>query len=328
MTKDNATIARILKENGYVTSWFGKNHNTPDLSISGRRVWVSSISMASWVAIRASGSRETCTATPRKFTPTMTIRITTWLPLWRTMRSTTCTTAGPFGVVLQVTDDGDGELVAADDTFALIGSGTEPPVADAGGPYSGAPGAPISFNGGGSNDPDGGALRYAWDFGDGEFASGVSPTHEYATIGTYDVTVTVVDDTGRADVATTEADIEEPPAPPPPPPPEDDSGCFIATAAYGSYLEPEVMTLRQFRDRWLLTNAPGRAFVDFYYQTSPPVADTIAANDGLRLLVRVLLTPVVYTVKYPLSSGAILLLFVAWRVRRRRPEVSTVATID
>ena len=34
MTKDNATIAKILKENGYVTSWFGKNHNTPDSQIS------------------------------------------------------------------------------------------------------------------------------------------------------------------------------------------------------------------------------------------------------------------------------------------------------
>ena len=34
MTKDNATIARILKGNGYVTSWFGKNHNTPDLQVS------------------------------------------------------------------------------------------------------------------------------------------------------------------------------------------------------------------------------------------------------------------------------------------------------
>ncbi|MEA3277778.1 MAG: arylsulfatase [Pseudomonadota bacterium] len=34
MTKDNATIARILKGHGYVTSWFGKNHNTPDLQTS------------------------------------------------------------------------------------------------------------------------------------------------------------------------------------------------------------------------------------------------------------------------------------------------------
>jgi hypothetical protein len=26
---DNATVGKILKENGYATSWFGKNHNTP-----------------------------------------------------------------------------------------------------------------------------------------------------------------------------------------------------------------------------------------------------------------------------------------------------------
>ena len=34
MTKDKATIATILKGHGYVTSWFGKNHNTPDLVTS------------------------------------------------------------------------------------------------------------------------------------------------------------------------------------------------------------------------------------------------------------------------------------------------------
>jgi arylsulfatase A-like enzyme len=34
MTRDKATIARILKGHGYVTSWFGKNHNTPDLPTS------------------------------------------------------------------------------------------------------------------------------------------------------------------------------------------------------------------------------------------------------------------------------------------------------
>jgi len=34
MTKDKATIARVLKGHGYVTSWFGKNHNTPDLQVS------------------------------------------------------------------------------------------------------------------------------------------------------------------------------------------------------------------------------------------------------------------------------------------------------
>ena len=34
MTKDKATIARILKGHGYVTSWLGKNHNTQDLQVS------------------------------------------------------------------------------------------------------------------------------------------------------------------------------------------------------------------------------------------------------------------------------------------------------
>ena len=31
---DNATVGEILKENGYATSWFGKNHNTPDYQYS------------------------------------------------------------------------------------------------------------------------------------------------------------------------------------------------------------------------------------------------------------------------------------------------------
>jgi arylsulfatase len=31
---DNATIGRVLKNNGYATSWFGKNHNTPDFQYS------------------------------------------------------------------------------------------------------------------------------------------------------------------------------------------------------------------------------------------------------------------------------------------------------
>ena len=34
ITKDKATIAEILKENGYATSWFGKEHNTPSYETS------------------------------------------------------------------------------------------------------------------------------------------------------------------------------------------------------------------------------------------------------------------------------------------------------
>jgi hypothetical protein len=70
-------------------------------------------------------------------------------------------------------------------------------------------------------------------------------------------------------------------------------GCFIATAAYGSLLEPHVKILCKFRDQYLLTNGPGKIFVTYYYKYSPPLADFISKNDGLRAVVCVFLLPLV-----------------------------------
>jgi YVTN family beta-propeller protein len=96
------------------------------------------------------------------------------------------------------------------------------------------------------------------------------------------------------------------------------SGCFIATAAYGSALAPEVQTLREFRDRHLATNAPGRAFVRRYYEYSPPLAEAIRENDAARAVVRALLWPLVWSIRHPISglAGVALLLLVCWRSRR------------
>ena len=69
------------------------------------------------------------------------------------------------------------------------------------------------------------------------------------------------------------------------------SGCFIATAAFGSKYENHVQLLRRFRDLYLLPNRIGRAFVKTYYKYSPPMADFISKHDTLRTMVRFSLIP-------------------------------------
>jgi hypothetical protein len=112
-------------------------------------------------------------------------------------------------------------------------------------------------------------------------------------------------------------------------PDEGDGGdCFIATAAYGSYLDPHVRTLRKFRDNNLLTNSIGTWFVEFYYRHSPPLADYIRKRETLRELIRSGLAVVVYSIKYPTAAGLVLLLPVLILIRQRRRRLGTISNLS
>lgn len=65
------------------------------------------------------------------------------------------------------------------------------------------------------------------------------------------------------------------------------SDCFIATAAYGTPLDPRINALRTYRDRHL-----PHSLTKLYYRISPPIAEQVRKRAGLRLIVRTLLYPI------------------------------------
>jgi hypothetical protein len=97
------------------------------------------------------------------------------------------------------------------------------------------------------------------------------------------------------------------------------TGCFIATAAYGSENAAAVRILREFRDLYLQTNAEGRAFVRWYYSFSPPAARFITEHPALKPFVRAALAPavavaIICTQASPLALAVAAVLLVALMV--------------
>ncbi len=89
-------------------------------------------------------------------------------------------------------------------TTRLIPPTNQKPVADPGGPYTAALGREVTFDGSKSIDRDGKIEFYRWNFGDGssEILS-IQPKHTYLNTGTYTVTLTVIDNVGQSNIATT-----------------------------------------------------------------------------------------------------------------------------
>ena len=87
-------------------------------------------------------------------------------------------------------------------------------------------------------------------------------------------------------------------------------------------------TLRDFRDKCLLSNKLGRMVVDIYYKYSPFVADIIAKHKALKVMVRINLLPLIafsYSILHfgPTITAAMLIfilmlpVFFIWRYQRK-----------
>jgi len=167
-----------------------------------------------------------------------------------------------------------------------------PPIADAGRRRSVAIGETIRLSGA-AQDSDGDILIYfPWvqepSLGTLDYDQGFkNPTYTAGNVtGVVELTFRVSDGI-LEDADTTTVSIYDP-----------SQGCFIATAAYGTRTAEQIDVLREFRDVVLLESAAGSQFVALYYQLSPPVADFIARNELLRILVRELLVnPIVWMVE-------------------------------
>ena len=116
------------------------------------------------------------------------------------------------------------------------------------------------------------------------------------------------------------------------------SPCCTATAAFGTPMAMEIGILRRFRDEYLLTNPLGRILADFYYGLSPPIADFMTENPGLKPIVRAGLAPAVAMSTVAVNTSAaektaiagLLLLApvaLAIRVARRRGRRCTMACL-
>lgn len=120
--------------------------------------------------------------------------------------------AGTYEVGVTV-EDTAGANVADSVTFEVEETqpSNQPPSADFDwSPTSPTPGETVTFDASNASDPDGNVTGYAWDVdGDGTAdAGGAQATHEFASAGSYDVTLTVTDEDGANDSATRSVTVE------------------------------------------------------------------------------------------------------------------------
>src|SRR5688500_13809989 len=111
---------------------------------------------------------------------------------------------GPNGALYYLSAFGNGFSGTDRPVYRIsyVGTSNRAPTAVASAsPTSGLTPLTVNFTGAGSSDPDGDALIYTWNFGDGSGATGRDVAHTYATAGTYTATLTVTDGRGGSSTA-------------------------------------------------------------------------------------------------------------------------------
>jgi hypothetical protein len=85
----------------------------------------------------------------------------------------------------------------------------KPPIAQIGGSPCPTSGLACTFDGGGSNDPDGTIAKYEWNFGDTKTATGETAAHTYDEAGTFTVKLTVTDNKGLKTTTTLTVTVKD-----------------------------------------------------------------------------------------------------------------------
>ncbi|MFH1525486.1 MAG: PKD domain-containing protein [Bacteroidota bacterium] len=101
---------------------------------------------------------------------------------------------GSYPVTLTV-DDGTGVSNSSNSTYITVKI-NQAPTAVAGADVTACAGEIVNFDASKSSDPDGGVLKYLWNFGDGTSAEGINPLKSYSKGGSYTVSLRVEDNTG------------------------------------------------------------------------------------------------------------------------------------
>ncbi len=94
-----------------------------------------------------------------------------------------------------------------DQVEIAVESGTAPPNPVVNGPFTSNEGDVVTMDAGGSTDPDGDALTFAWDFGDGTTGTGPTVSHTYAQNGVFTVRMVATDTRGLFSEAVTTATV-------------------------------------------------------------------------------------------------------------------------